>query len=147
MQERGIDGGMGAVIGLTDEQVHEIVDAAREHGEIGVANRQRPGPDRPVRRDPGPGLRPRDEQDGRRPQGGAPDGQRGQPLPADAPRPRRVRPDPGQGARSAIRRVPMLGNVHASVIQTADGLRRELTEHLVHGVQWTETSAAWRPTA
>ena len=33
----------------------------------------------------------------------------------------------------------MLGNVHASVIQTADGLRRELTEHLVHGVQWTET--------
>ena len=33
----------------------------------------------------------------------------------------------------------MLGNVHASMIQTADGLRRELTEHLVHGVQWTET--------
>ncbi|HET9540858.1 MAG TPA: ACP S-malonyltransferase, partial [Candidatus Limnocylindria bacterium] len=28
MQERGIDGGMGAVIGLTDEQVHEIVDQA-----------------------------------------------------------------------------------------------------------------------
>ena len=34
---------------------------------------------------------------------------------------------------------PMLGNVHATVIQTADGLRSELTEHLVHGVQWTET--------
>ena len=34
-------------------------------------------------------------------------------------------------------KIPMLGNVHASVIQTADGLRRELTEHLVHGVQWT----------
>src|SRR5687767_5512705 len=33
MQERGIDGGMGAVIGLTDEQVHDIVDQAREHGE------------------------------------------------------------------------------------------------------------------
>ena len=33
--------------------------------------------------------------------------------------------------------VPMLGNVHASVISTADGLRSELTEHLVHGVQWT----------
>jgi [acyl-carrier-protein] S-malonyltransferase len=33
----------------------------------------------------------------------------------------------------------MLGNVHASVIQTAEGLRRELTEHLVHGVQWTST--------
>jgi [acyl-carrier-protein] S-malonyltransferase len=35
--------------------------------------------------------------------------------------------------------VPMLGNVHASVIRTADGLRTELSEHLVHGVQWTET--------
>ena len=43
MQERGIDGGMGAVIGLTDEQVHEIVDQAREHGEIAVANRNAPG--------------------------------------------------------------------------------------------------------
>ena len=36
-------------------------------------------------------------------------------------------------------RVPMLGNVHASFIHTADGLRRELSEHLVHGVQWTDT--------
>jgi [acyl-carrier-protein] S-malonyltransferase len=35
--------------------------------------------------------------------------------------------------------VPMLGNVHASVIRTADGLRTELADHLVHGVQWTET--------
>jgi [acyl-carrier-protein] S-malonyltransferase len=33
--------------------------------------------------------------------------------------------------------VPMLGNVHATLIQTAEGLRSELTEHLVHGVQWT----------
>ena len=43
MQERGIDGGMGAVIGLSDEQVHDIVDQAREHGEISVANRNAPG--------------------------------------------------------------------------------------------------------
>nr|MBA3741294.1 [acyl-carrier-protein] S-malonyltransferase [Chloroflexota bacterium] len=35
--------------------------------------------------------------------------------------------------------VPMFGNVHASVINTADGLRSELSEHLVHGVQWTAT--------
>ncbi len=33
----------------------------------------------------------------------------------------------------------MLGTVHATVINTADGLRVELTEHLVHGVQWTST--------
>jgi [acyl-carrier-protein] S-malonyltransferase len=36
-------------------------------------------------------------------------------------------------------KVPMLGNVHGTVISTADGLRIELTEHLVHGVQWTTT--------
>jgi [acyl-carrier-protein] S-malonyltransferase len=35
--------------------------------------------------------------------------------------------------------VLMLGNVHASIINTADGLRTELSEHLVHGVQWTAT--------
>src|SRR3990170_6499117 len=43
MQERGIEGGMGAIVGLSDEQVGEIVDAAREHGEIGVANANAPG--------------------------------------------------------------------------------------------------------
>ena len=97
MQERGIAGGMGAVIGLSDEQVHEIVEEARQHGEISVANANAPGPDRAVGRDPGPGLRARDEQDGGRPQGRAAHRQRRQPLPAHAPRPRRVRTHPGQG--------------------------------------------------
>ena len=48
---------------------------------------------------------------------------------------------PGLLAKVPFRepRVPMLGNVHASVIRTADGLRRELSEHLVHGVQWTDS--------
>jgi [acyl-carrier-protein] S-malonyltransferase len=35
--------------------------------------------------------------------------------------------------------VPMVGNVHATMIRTADGLREELSEHLVHGVQWVAT--------
>src|SRR5918992_534669 len=43
MQERGIEGGMGAVIGLSDDQVHDIVERAREHGEISVANANAPG--------------------------------------------------------------------------------------------------------
>ena len=43
MQERGIAGGMGAVIGLSHEQVHEIVEEARQHGEISVANANAPG--------------------------------------------------------------------------------------------------------
>jgi [acyl-carrier-protein] S-malonyltransferase len=43
MQERGIEGGMGAVIGLSDEQVEEVLDAASEHGEIAVANQNAAG--------------------------------------------------------------------------------------------------------
>ena len=43
MQERGIDGGMGAVIGLSEEQAEEVVEQAREHGEISVANINAPG--------------------------------------------------------------------------------------------------------
>jgi [acyl-carrier-protein] S-malonyltransferase len=35
--------------------------------------------------------------------------------------------------------VPMVGNVHATMIRTAEGLREELSEHLVHGVQWVAT--------
>jgi malonyl CoA-acyl carrier protein transacylase len=35
--------------------------------------------------------------------------------------------------------VPVVGNVHANMIRTADGLRDELSEHLVHGVQWVAT--------
>ena len=35
--------------------------------------------------------------------------------------------------------VPLVGNVHANMIRSADGLREELTEHLVHGVQWVAT--------
>ena len=137
MQERGIEGGMGAVIGLSDEQVEEVVDAAREHGEIARRQPERAGPDRPLGRHPRPRVRPRDEQDGRRPQGGAPDGERRQPLPAHAPRARRVRPHPRQGAlpRSAASRCSATSTPPSS--RHADGLRSELTEHLVHGVQWT----------
>ena len=43
MQERGIDGGMGAIIGLSEEQAEEVVEQAREHGEISVANINAPG--------------------------------------------------------------------------------------------------------
>jgi [acyl-carrier-protein] S-malonyltransferase len=35
--------------------------------------------------------------------------------------------------------IPMVGNVHATMIRSADGLREELSEHLVHGVQWVAT--------
>jgi [acyl-carrier-protein] S-malonyltransferase len=136
MQERGIEGGMGAVIGLSDEQVHEIVDAAREHGEIAVANTNAPG--QIVLSGVIPALVFALEMS--RTVGARKAVRLTVSVASHSPLMRRARDEFGRIlARVPFRdpSVPMLGNVHASVINTADGLRTELTEHLVHGVQWT----------
>jgi len=138
MQERGIEGGMGAVVGLSDEQVHEIVDAAREHGEIGVANANAPG--QIVLSGVIPALAFALEMS--KTVGARKAVRLTVSVASHSPLMRRARDEFGQIlAKVPFRepRVPMLGNVHATVIRTADGLRRELTEHLVHGVQWTAT--------
>jgi [acyl-carrier-protein] S-malonyltransferase len=138
MQERGIDGGMGAVIGLSDEQVHDIVEEARAHGEISVANRNAPG--QIVLSGVIPALVFALEMS--KTVGARRAVQLTVSVASHSPLMRRARDEFGRIlARVPFRdpKVPMLGNVHASVIHTADGLRRELTEHLVHGVQWTET--------
>ena len=138
MQERGIEGGMGAVIGLTDEQVHEIVDQAREHGEIGVANANAPG--QIVLSGVIPALAFALEMS--KTFGARKAVRLTVSVASHSPLMRRAKDEFTQIlARVPFRepRVPMLGNVHASIIQTADGLRRELSEHLVHGVQWTDT--------
>jgi [acyl-carrier-protein] S-malonyltransferase len=138
MQERGIDGGMGAVIGLTDEQVHEIVDAAREHGEIGVANANAPG--QIVLSGVIPALAFALEMS--KTVGARKAVRLTVSVASHSPLMRRARDEFSQIlAKVPFRepRVPMLGNVHASVIHTAEALRHELSEHLVHGVQWTDT--------
>ena len=138
MQERGIEGGMGAVIGLTDEQVHEVVDAAREHGEIGVANANAPG--QIVLSGVIPALAFALEMS--KTVGARKAVRLTVSVASHSPLMRRARDEFSQIlAKVPFRepRVPMLGNVHASLIRTADGLRKELSEHLVHGVQWTET--------
>jgi [acyl-carrier-protein] S-malonyltransferase len=138
MQESGIDGGMGAVIGLSDEQVHEIVEEAKAHGEIAVANRNAPG--QIVLSGVIPALVFALEMS--KTVGARRAVQLTVSVASHSPLMRRARDEFGRIlAKVPFRdpQVPMLGNVHASVIQTADGLRRELTEHLVHGVQWTET--------
>jgi [acyl-carrier-protein] S-malonyltransferase len=138
MQERGIAGGMGAVIGLSDEQVHEIVDQAREHGEISVANANAPG--QIVLSGVIPALVFALEMS--KTVGARKAVRLTVSVASHSPLMRRARDEFSRIlARVPFRdpKVPMLGNVHASVIQTADGLRRELSEHLVHGVQWTDT--------
>ena len=136
MQERGIEGGMGAVIGLSDEQVHDIVDAAREHGEISVANKNAPG--QIVLSGVIPALVFALEMS--RTVGARKAVRLTVSVASHSPLMRRARDEFGRIlAKVPFRdpKIPMLGNVHASVIQTAEGLRTELTEHLVHGVQWT----------
>jgi [acyl-carrier-protein] S-malonyltransferase len=138
MQERGIEGGMGAVIGLTDEQVHEIVDRARAHGEISVANANAPG--QIVLSGVIPALVFALEMS--RTVGARKAVRLTVSVASHSPLMRRARDEFGKIlARVPFRdpAVPLLGNVHASVISTADGLRVELSEHLVHGVQWTAT--------
>ncbi len=138
MQERGIEGGMGAVVGLSDEQVHEIVDAAREHGEISVANANAPG--QIVLSGVIPALVFALEMS--RTVGARKAARLAVSVASHSPLMRRARDEFGRIlARVPFRdpQVPMLGNVHGTVISTADGLRIELAEHLVHGVQWTTT--------
>ena len=138
MQERGIAGGMGAVVGLSDEQVHEIVAEARGHGEIAVANANAPG--QVVLSGVIPALAFALEMS--KTVGARKAVRLTVSVASHSPLMRRAR-DEFRGVLSRVPfrepKVPMLGNVHASVIRTADGLRDELTEHLVHGVQWTST--------
>ena len=138
MQERGIAGGMGAVVGLSDQQVDDIVDAAREHGEISVANANAPG--QIVLSGVIPALVFALEMS--KTVGARKAARLAVSVASHSPLMRRARDEFGRIlARVPFRdpQVPMLGNVHGTVISTADGLRTELTEHLVHGVQWTAT--------
>ena len=136
MQERGIEGGMGAVVGLSDEQVHEIVAEARQHGEISVANANAPG--QIVLSGVIPALVFALEMS--KTVGARKAVRLTVSVASHSPLMRRARDEFGRIlARVPFRdpSVPMLGNVHATMIRTADGLRVELTDHLVHGVQWT----------
>ncbi len=136
MQEQGIEGGMGAVIGLSDEQVHEIVEQAREHGEISVANLNAPG--QIVLSGVVPALVFALEMS--KTVGARRAVQLTVSVASHSPLMRRARTEFSQIlAHVPFRppRIPLLGNVHANVISTAEGLRDELSEHLVHGVQWT----------
>jgi [acyl-carrier-protein] S-malonyltransferase len=136
MQERGIEGGMGAVIGLSDDQVHDIVERAREHGEISVANANAPG--QIVLSGVIPALVFALEMS--KTVGARRAVRLTVSVASHSPLMRRARDEFGRILDHVPFRdpsVPMLGNVHATVIRTADGLRTELTDHLVHGVQWT----------
>src|SRR5918992_3039325 len=138
MQAQGGEGGMGAVVGLSDEQVDEIVSQARRHGEISVANQNAPG--QIVLSGVIPALVFALELS--KTVGARKAVRLTVSVASHSPLMRRARDEFRRIlARVPFRdpAVPMFGNVHAGVINTAEGLRIELTEHLVHGVQWTTT--------
>jgi [acyl-carrier-protein] S-malonyltransferase len=138
MQERGIDGGMGAVIGLTEEQAEEVVEQAREHGEISVANINAPG--QVVLSGVLPALVFALEMS--RTVGARRAVQLTVSVASHSPLMRHARDEFAKVLERTPFRdpvVPVVGNVHATMIRTADGLRDELSEHLVHGVQWVAT--------
>ena len=135
MQERGIEGGMGAIIGLTEDQVDEVVDQAREHGEISVANINAPG--QVVLSGVIPALVFALEMS--RTVGARKAVQLTASVASHSPLMHRARDEFGRILAKVPFRdpvVPMVSNVHATAIDTAEALREELTEHLVHGVQW-----------
>jgi [acyl-carrier-protein] S-malonyltransferase len=137
MQERGIEGGMGAVVGLSDAQVAEVVAEARRHGEITVANANAPG--QIVLSGVITALVFALEMS--KTIGARKAVRLTVSVASHSPLMRRARDEFGRILSHVPFRdpsVPMLGNVHASVIRTAEGVRTELTEHLVHGVQWSE---------
>jgi [acyl-carrier-protein] S-malonyltransferase len=127
---------MGAVVGLSDEQVDEIVTQARRHGEISVANQNAPG--QIVLSGVLPALVFALEM--AKTVGARRSVRLTVSVASHSPLMKRAQRDfAGILSKAPFRepKVPILGNVHASLIGSADGLRAELSEHLVHGVQWT----------
>jgi [acyl-carrier-protein] S-malonyltransferase len=138
MQERGIDGGMGAVIGLSEEQAEEVVEQAREHGEIAVANINAPG--QVVLSGVIPALVFALEMS--KTVGARRAVQLTVSVASHSPLMRHARDEFATVLDRVPFRdpaVPIVGNVHATMIRNAEGLREELSEHLVHGVQWVST--------
>ena len=138
MQERGIDGGMGAVIGLTEEQAEEVVEQARGLGEISVANINAPG--QVVLSGVIPALVFALEMS--KTVGARRAVQLTVSVASHSPLMRHARDEFSKVLERVAFRdpvPPLVGNVHANMIRSADGLREELSDHLVHGVQWVAT--------
>lgn len=131
----GNPGAMGAVIGLDDEQVAQVVERARSIGLLGLANRNAPGQvvlsgERPAveaalefARE----LRAR----------------KVVMLPVSVAAHSPLMADAAAGMRQVLASVPfadprppLLANADAATIETGDAARDELVDHLTAGVDW-----------
>jgi [acyl-carrier-protein] S-malonyltransferase len=132
---QGRDGAMAALIGLDDAKLPELVAAASVHGVFVVANRNAPG------QVVVSGLRPAIEAGAELARSmGA---KRAIVLPVSVAAHSPLMAEAANGMRSALAGVdfndpvvPLLANADGRAIETADGCRAELVEHLTAGVDW-----------
>jgi [acyl-carrier-protein] S-malonyltransferase len=132
---QGRDGAMAALIGLGDARLAELVAGASEHGIFVVANRNAPG------QVVVSGERPAIEAGAELARSlGA---KRAIVLPVSVAAHSPLMVEAAEGMRAALAgvafrdpAVPLLANADARPIETAEGCRAELVEHLTAGVDW-----------
>lgn len=132
---QGREGTMAALIGLDEARLPEVVDAASEHGVFVVANRNAPG------QVVVSGERPAIEAGAELARSlGA---RRAIVLPVSVAAHSPLMAEAAEGMRIALAgitfldpAVPLLANADARPIETAEGCRTELVEHLTAGVDW-----------
>lgn len=132
---QGRDGAMAALIGLDDARLPELVTAASAHGVFVVANRNAPG--QVVVSGERPAIEAGTEL---AKELGA---KRAIVLPVSVAAHSPLMAEAADGMRKALAgvefadpTVPLLANADARPIETADGCRAELVEHLTAGVDW-----------
>jgi [acyl-carrier-protein] S-malonyltransferase len=145
MQASGADreGRMAAIIGLDDARVPELVEQASAHGVFGVANRNSPG------QVVVSGERPAVEASVEIARGlGA---RRAQLLPVSVAAHSPLMAQAADDMRAVLAgytfhdpHPPLLANVDAHPITTADACRAELVNHLTTGVDWVGAVRAMR---
>ena len=132
---QGRDGAMAALIGLDDARLPELVEAASQHGVFVVANRNAPG------QVVVSGERPAIEAGAELAKSlGA---KRAIVLPVSVAAHSPLMAEAADGMRKALTGivfhdpdVPLLANQDGRPIETAEGCRTELVEHLTAGVDW-----------
>jgi len=132
---QGRDGAMAALIGLDDAKLPELVAAASAHGVFVVANRNAPG--QVVVSGERPAIEAGAEV------GKALGAKRAIVLPVSVAAHSPLMAEAADGMRAALAGVafadpspPLLANVDARPIETAEACRAELVEHLTAGVDW-----------
>src|SRR6188472_3943720 len=132
---QGRDGAMAALIGLDDARLPELVEAASQHGVFVVANRNAPG------QVVVSGERPAIEAGAELARSlGA---KRAIVLPVSVAAHSPLMVEAADGMRAALAGIdvadpvlPLLANADGRSIETSEGCRVELVEHLTAGVDW-----------